>query len=102
MQEIVRHNVLLDVVYTSLTNLEKGIYGIMLISEELEQIYDNLYLNKVPDSWGRAYLSMKTLKSWMYDLEKRVQQLWEWANKGQPNVFWISGLSFPTGFTTAL
>jgi dynein heavy chain len=22
--------------------------------------------------------------------------------KGQPNVFWISGFSFPTGFTTAL
>ena len=25
-----------------------------------------------------------------------------WVNKGQPNVFWISGFSFPTGFTTAL
>jgi dynein heavy chain len=24
------------------------------------------------------------------------------VNKGQPNVFWISGFSFPTGFTTAL
>jgi len=36
MQEITRHNVLLDVVHVSLTNLEKGIHGIMLISEELE------------------------------------------------------------------
>lgn len=38
----------------------------------------------------------------MNDLEKRVQQLYDWAFKGQPNVFWISGFSFPTGFTTAL
>jgi len=25
-----------------------------------------------------------------------------WAMKSAPSVFWISGFSFPTGFTTAL
>lgn len=38
----------------------------------------------------------------MVDLNKRIDQLRTWTNKGQPNVFWISGFSFPTGFTTAL
>jgi dynein heavy chain len=38
----------------------------------------------------------------MVDLNKRIDQLRQWINKGQPNVFWISGFSFPTGFTTAL
>jgi len=102
LQEIARHNILLDVVFHSLTNLEKGIHGIVLISEDLEIIYENLYLNKVPGSWSFCYYSLKTLHSWMNDLERRVQQLSDWAFKGQPNVFWISGFSFPTGFTTAL
>lgn len=39
---------------------------------------------------------------WMVDLSKRIEQLKQWVAKGQPNVFWISGFSFPTGFTTAL
>lgn len=72
MQEIVRHNQLLDVVYSSLTNLEKGIHGIVLISEDLEIVYENLYLNKVPSSWSFCYYSLKNLQSWMNDLEKRV------------------------------
>lgn len=61
MQEITRHNILLDVVHTSLTNLEKGIHGIMLISEDLEIIYDTLYNNKVPVAWSFCYYSLKNL-----------------------------------------
>lgn len=38
----------------------------------------------------------------MNDLGKRINQLKLWVEKGQPNIFWISGFSFPTGFTTAL
>jgi dynein heavy chain len=38
----------------------------------------------------------------MNDLNKRIDQLKNWVQKGQPNVFWISGFFFPTGFTTAL
>jgi len=82
--------------------LEKGIHGIVLISEELEIVYENLFLSKVPQSWGKCYYSLKSLSSWMLDLVKRMDQLNQWAFKGEPNVFWISGFSFPTGFTTAL
>jgi len=85
-----------------LVNLEKGIFGIVLISEDLEIIYDMLLLNRVPKAWSFCYYSLKSLNSWMIDLEKRMVQLNTWAFKGQPNVFWISGFSFPTGFTTAL
>jgi dynein heavy chain, axonemal len=38
----------------------------------------------------------------MVDLNETVDQLKTWVDKGQPNVFWISGFSFPTGFTIAL
>ena len=62
----------------------------------------SLFENKVPERWKFAYYSLKPLSLWMADLNKRVDQLRNWVNKGQPNVFWISGFSFPTGFTTAL
>lgn len=61
-----------------------------------------LFENKVPDKWKFAYYSLKPLSLWILDLNKRIDQLRSWVHKGQPNVFWISGFSFPTGFTTAL
>jgi len=48
LQEISRYNNLLKVVRNSLINLEKGIHGFVLISEELEIIMDNLAESKVP------------------------------------------------------
>lgn len=62
----------------------------------------SLFENKVPLKWKFAYYSLKPLSLWIKDLNKRIDQLRVWVNKGQPNVFWISGFSFPTGFTTAL
>jgi len=48
MQEISRYNNLLNVIKSSLVNLEKGINGFVLISEELEKIMENLFEQKVP------------------------------------------------------
>lgn len=63
---------------------------------------DALFDNRVPDAWKNCYMSLKPLQSWVEDLILRVNQLNNWTFKGQPNVFWISGFSFPTGFITAL
>lgn len=87
----------------SLINLDKGIQGIQLISEDLEIVMESLFEGRVPVSWKYCYYSLKPLSSWMEDLIKRIDQLRQWGEKNQqPNVFWISGFSFPTGFTTAL
>lgn len=102
VQEMARYNKLLYQVKISLVDLEKGINGFVVISEELENIMYNLYENRVPEKWKFCYHSLKPLQSWIQDLIKRVEQLNEWAQKGQLNSYWISGFSFPTGFTTAL
>ena len=82
--------------------MDKGISGLVLISEDLEKVLTSLYENKVPESWKFCYLSLKPLYSWIDDLIRRMDQLRNWAMKSAPSVFWISGFSFPTGFTTAL
>ena len=48
LQEIARYNKLLKVVKSSLDNLDKGISGLVLISEDLEKIMQSLFENKVP------------------------------------------------------
>ena len=102
MQEISRYNKLLKYIRKNLLDLERGIQGLVLISEDLEKVMFSIFENKVPDKWKFAYYSLKPLSLWMIDLNKRIDQLKTWVAKGQPNIFWISGFSFPTGFTTAL
>lgn len=102
LQEITRYNKLLKFVRKNLVDLERGINGLVLISEDLEKVMISLFENKVPEKWKFAYYSLKPLSLWMLDLNKRIDQLRQWVSKGQPNIFWISGFSFPTGFTTAL
>jgi len=92
----------LQIVADSLENLQKGINGFVVISAELEKLLDNLFFNRVPESWKIFYHSLKPLSNWMQDLIERVMQFNSWGFKGQPAVFWISGFTFPTGFTTAL
>jgi dynein heavy chain len=53
--------------------VDKGISGLVLISEELEKVLTSLYENKVPESWKFCYLSLKPLYSWVDDLIKRVE-----------------------------
>jgi len=101
-QEIARYNRLLDYSRNSLEQLQKGIKGFVVISSELEAVMNSLFENRVPKVWGFAYLSAKPLAAWIRDLEMRIKQLHDWAYGATPSVFWISGFTYPTGFTTAL
>ncbi len=82
--------------------LMKGIKGQVVITTELELIMNSFFEFKVPLSWSFAYKSVKPLVSWITDLGLRVKQLDDWAKGTYPIIYWISGFTFPTGFTTAL
>jgi len=102
LQEIDRYNVILRRVAKSLKDLQMGIKGLIVISSELEIVFDCLLQNKVPPAWKQGYYSLKPLSSWMNDLILRIRQFSNWITKGQPKVFWLSGFTFPNGFLTAL
>ena len=102
VQEITRYNKLLAFTRNNLKMLEKGIQGLIVITEELEKVMQSLFLNKIPASWQFAYPSLKPLGAWVRDLQERIKQLKTWAYSHAPVVFWISGFTYPTGFTTAL
>ncbi|XP_075319652.1 dynein axonemal heavy chain 6 [Odontesthes bonariensis] len=102
-QETDRFNNLLKVLRMSLTTLLKAIAGLVVMSEEMDQIYTSFLNNQVPTHWtNSAYPSLKPLASWVRDLVLRLSFIQAWITRGQPKSFWISGFFFPQGFLTGV
>uniref|UniRef100_A0A3Q4GEM7 Uncharacterized protein n=1 Tax=Neolamprologus brichardi TaxID=32507 RepID=A0A3Q4GEM7_NEOBR len=88
---------------SSLVELEKGIKGLVVMSPSLEEIFNCIHDARVPSLWEKAYPSLKPLAAWTRDLCQRVDQFARWAQTTQPpNLFWLSGFTFPNGFLTAV
>ncbi|XP_008070687.1 dynein heavy chain 14, axonemal, partial [Carlito syrichta] len=79
-QEIERFDKLLFVIHKSLKDLQLAIKGEIILTQELEEIF-NCFLNmRVPTLWQKhAYMSCKPLSSWINDLIQRVNFFNTWA-----------------------
>jgi dynein heavy chain, axonemal len=72
-QELIRYNKMISTVTNSLNNLSKAIDGILSMSNELEELFNSIFDNKVSESWQKvAYPSLKPLGSWILDFLKRL------------------------------
>ena len=101
-QEIDRFNVLLKVMRSSLINLDKAIEGTVVMSMELEMMFNDFLNNKVPGMWEKVgYPSLKPLSSWVPDLNLRCIFIEDWLYNGPPKTYWLSSFFFPQGFMTA-
>lgn len=60
LQEIYRYNVLLRYIKISLEELDKGIKGLVVMSTELEEIFNCIYEGRVPSAWlkGKKFQSL--------------------------------------------
>lgn len=82
----------------SLIQLQKAIKGFVVMSDELELIYNAFLNNQVPGLWANAaYPSLKPLGSWVQDLVLRCAFINNWIIHGLPKSFWMSGFFFPQG-----
>jgi dynein heavy chain len=101
IQEVIRFNRLLSVIHSSLIEMVKALKGLVVLSEQLENACNSIFLNQVPTTWAaKAYPSLKNLSSWVIDLIARCEFLQRWIDQGIPIVFWISGFFFPQAFLT--
>ncbi|XP_065087185.1 dynein axonemal heavy chain 6 [Ochlerotatus camptorhynchus] len=101
LQEIERFDRLLSVIHSNLNDLEKAIQGFVVMSESLEAIYRAFTNNQVPQLWhSKGFLSTKSLGSWIFDLQQRIEYVQSWIDDGLPISSWICGLFFPQSFLT--
>eukprot|EP00331_Platyophrya_macrostoma_P018818 CAMPEP_0176474726 /NCGR_PEP_ID=MMETSP0127-20121128/43194_1 /TAXON_ID=938130 /ORGANISM="Platyophrya macrostoma, Strain WH" /LENGTH=757 /DNA_ID=CAMNT_0017870209 /DNA_START=1 /DNA_END=2274 /DNA_ORIENTATION=+ len=100
-QELLRFNNLIRVVKSSMRNLSKAIDGFVVMSVELESVFNSMFDNLVPEIWAKAaYPSLKPLGSWVNDLIERLNFIQKWIDNGAPPSFWISGFFFTQSFLT--
>jgi len=101
-QEIQRFNTLLSRIRSTLVDLEKAIQGTVVMSMELEAMFQSFLDNKVPLNWEKVgYPCLKPLGSWFKDLIQRIEVVGDWLYNGPPISYWTPAFFFPQGFNTA-
>ena len=103
-QELIRYNRLIDVIRSSLVNLGKAVKGLVVMNNDLEEVFDSMLIGRIPAIWAKkSYPSLKKLGGYVSDLVARLNFLQNWISVGEaPFCFWISGFYFPQSFMTAV
>ncbi|CAK86503.1 unnamed protein product (macronuclear) [Paramecium tetraurelia] len=102
-QEVNKYNKLISQIFNSLEQLMQALEGYINMTDQLNDIYNSIFDNKIPSDWSKlSYLTTKPLGSWFSDLLKRIQFLDSWINNGEPTIFWLGSFFFIQGFLTAV
>ena len=105
IQECERMDGLIEEMVRSLLELELGFAGDLTMSESMEKLMRELFMEQVPAQWAKlAFPSQRPLGGWLHSLAERINQLQDWvANPIEtPRVTWLSGLFNPQSFLTAI
>jgi len=98
-QELIRYNRLISVIRASLINLKKAIKGLVVMNDELDELFQSMMVGRQPSMWmSKSYPSLKPMGSYIADLYARLEFFQTWIDTGTPQVFWLSGFYFTQSF----
>jgi len=98
-QELIRYNRLTSVIRASLINLRKALKGLVVMNDELDELFNAMLVGRQPAMWmGKSYPSLKPMGSYVVDLLARLQFFQDWIDNGTPQTFWLSGFYFTQSF----
>jgi dynein heavy chain len=81
LQEIQKFNNLITTLKKTLSDLQKAIQGIIIMSQDLDEMYLAFQNNVLPGIWKKvSYSSLKPLSSWFKDMLARVDFMRKWLN----------------------
>lgn len=101
-QEISRMQSVLTLVKKTLSELKLAIAGTIIMNEDLQDAFNNLFDGKIPPNWRRISWESPSLAFWFDDLTNRDKQYRSWLEMGRPKLFWFSGFFNPLAFLTAV
>lgn len=105
LQECEYMNALLEEVTRSMNELSLGLQGQLTITEQMENLFDSLNYERVPETWNKlAYPSKRGLSSWIDNLIRRTDQLATWKDDPMniPKITRLNMLFNPMSFLTAI
>ncbi|OHT16390.1 Dynein heavy chain family protein [Tritrichomonas foetus] len=101
--EILLYNKLIEVINSSLSLMQKGLKGLIIIDEQLELLNKRLLANKVPEMWlSHSFPSILPLRQYMEDLCMRVEFLDKWVREEKPIIYKLGAFYHPEEFLTAI
>lgn len=81
LQEVQKFNNLLATLTKTLKDLQKAIQGVIIMSQDLDEMYLAFQNNVLPGIWKKvSYSSLKPLSSWFKDMLARVEFMRKWLN----------------------
>lgn len=101
-QEMERFNSLIACIRSTLVTLGQAIKGLVVMSAQLEEMFNSFLTQAVPPVWGepKSYPCLKPLNAWFQDFLSRIAFMNDWLTLGPPASYWVSCFYFPQGFMT--
>ena len=97
--------VLIKEILRSLAEIELANKGELTMTEQMERLMGEIFINKVPVTWMKySFQSTRSLGSWLDNIKQRLEQLNSWKEDPtkEPYITFINRLYNPQSFLTAV